>query len=333
MFRVQQLAFKHLGARHPHKGQSTRTAAASGVERKTSRMVLSLSLRMDMMLLCLAVRVASGTWVGDTWLPPNGRLFTVREIQEVHGDRDTLVIGDSLGRRLTSTLAYVLRDQSQGDVTSKAVDEAADGSYVRGHANTSYSVPRIHGNGTRVLDYQWAPCADDAAKVAQSLNMAERPKYSLVIVCIGIHDALGYCCATQRGSACHKGAFNDTQVTERMLVGAHGTLSALAGTPQSWESSPVVLWRTTPYADCSVSCFGFKGGMDSIVNTIAARLNTHVLTHHPPSVHVSDVAKHVNAKSQGREREAGDQAAHYNNIVRMVTIQCLTHKLAQVAEY
>ena len=56
-------------------------------------------------------------WVGDTWLPPNGKLYSINDIQETFKDKHVLVVGDSLSRRLTSTMAMVLSNNETEELS------------------------------------------------------------------------------------------------------------------------------------------------------------------------------------------------------------------------
>jgi len=246
-------------------------------------------------------------WIGDSWIPPNGEILTVSQIQKIHGDRDTLVMGDSLARRFTSTLALVLKNRGGKDLSNTAVDNKhllGKG----GHGAYSYAIPKLDGNGTRLLDFRWAPLARDVARVAEQLRKQPHSTYSLLIVCIGIHDAeVGLSLPGPMRSI--KEILRDTQ-------------AALAALAAAWGGNqhPTVVWRTTPYRD------GNHHDATEI-NQRTNQMNMDVLRNHPAGVHVSNAAMHINPKSQGVEREGGDTPEHFNNIIRWVEIQCITHKL------
>jgi hypothetical protein len=247
---------------------------------------------MRQWLLLLIAEPTCCTWVGDSWLPPNGKVFTISEIQQIHGDGDTLVIGDSLARRFTSTLALVLQDQTNADLPGTDVDNRAALMHG-GHDKYSYAIPKLAGNDTRLLDFQWAPLARDITKFTLKSSRMLR-EYSKLIVCIGVHDA--------EAKSSVEEFLRDTLAAVAAVAAAH----------------PLVVWRTTPYRD---------GGAQSEINQRVKQLNTWVLHNHPAAVHVSNAAKQINPKSQGAERERGDSPEHYNNIIRWVEIQCITHTL------
>jgi hypothetical protein len=79
-----------------------------------------------------------------------------------------------------------------------------------------------------------------------------------------------------------------------------------------------IIWRTTPYSDY---------GLESVQNMRIKQINQHVMHNHPKHIHISNAAKHLNPKSHGAERESGDSKDHFNNIGRMVQIQCITHTI------
>jgi len=252
-------------------------------------------------------------WVGDSWIPPNGEILTVSQIQSIHGDRDTLVLGDSLARRFTSTLAQVLQDRGGGGLLDADVDNQT--LLGRGgHGTYSYTIPKLGGNGTRLLDYRWTPLARDVTKFVEQLRKQPHPTYSLLIVCIGIHDAeAGLALGGPKSSV------------EEFLRDTQAALAALAALAAAWGGGhhPTAVWRTTPYRDGN-----HRDATE--INQRAAQMNADVLRNHPASVHVSNAAKQINPKSQGAEREGGDSPEHFNNIIRWVEIQCITHKLKQL---
>lgn len=119
-------------------------------------------------------------WVGDVWLPPSGKLYTIPEIQHTFENRNVLIMGDSLSRRLTSTLALILNDKDMSDLLNTEVDNPKKLG-VGGHGHKEWLVPSGR------LKYQWAPHALDVASYVNKTNLQN---FTDIIVAIGIHDAL-----------------------------------------------------------------------------------------------------------------------------------------------
>ena len=139
---------------------------------------------VGVLLLATTARLVIATqrsllWVGDVWIPPNGKLYTIDEIQKTFERRRVLVLGDSLARRFTASLALILGDVGSNDLLDSDVDQASRlGRGGHGH----YDWPVLSGR----LRYQWTPRARD---VASYVHKADLSDYTDVIVAIGVHDA------------------------------------------------------------------------------------------------------------------------------------------------
>ena len=229
-------------------------------------------------------------WVGDVWLPPNGRMYTIKEIQHTFHKRRLLIIGDSLARRLTSTLALILN----GDTSSDLLDNEVDNEVTLGvghHDEKKWDVP------SGQLVFKWAPHARD---VESYLTKAmESFGYSDVIVAIGVHDAE-----------------KPTTSTEQDLQKALDSLRLLH------ELGVNILWRTTPLIDDPK-----HPDTTNEVNRRINRINSFVLKVLPPHIGIVDISSTLANKSLGMDRLKGNSAEHFSNIARVVQIQTITHEL------
>lgn len=241
-------------------------------------------------LLTIACLVAATprqlTWVGDVWLPPNGKIYSILEIQHTFEKRRVLVIGDSLSRRLTASLAQILNDKDGTDL----LDSVTDNRGIRGrggHGQYEWNVPsgRLH--------YQWAPHAKDVASFVRHSDLSD---YTDVVVAIGVHDA--------------EEPPSSIQGDVRRALDALKTLKRTN-----------VIWRTAPRMDNPRN-----PKLTQDVNARLRRMNSIVLNADAPHVRVIDVATILDPKSVGKERLKGDSNEHFGNIARMVEIQTITHE-------
>ena len=226
-------------------------------------------------------------WIGDVWLPPSGKIYSILEIQQTFEKRRVLVIGDSLSRRLTASLAQILNDKDGTDLLDSVMDNH-EMLGRGGHRQYEWNVPsgRLH--------YQWAPHAND---VASHVRQSDLSDYTDVVVAIGVHDA-------ERPPTSI-----DSDV--RRALDALNTLIRTN-----------VIWRTAPRMDNPRDP---KWTHD--VNARLRRINSIVLNADAPHVRVIDVATILDLKSVGKERLKGDSNEHFGNIARMVEIQTITRAL------
>ena len=150
--------------------------------------------------------------MGDTWIPPNGKLYTVPEIHQVFSDRRVLIIGDSLARRLTATLATVLAIESNADLLDSDIDNKSTLGYG-GHGSAEYNQGRLR--------FQWAPFARDVANLGHRDDLA---RFSTVVVALGVHDA--------------------EEPNPNVMRDFKSALAALEA-----SSPPEIVWRTAPFMD------------------------------------------------------------------------------------
>jgi len=111
-------------------------------------------------------------WIGDTWLPPNGILFSTLEIRNKLKDKNVLIIGDSLARRFTATLSTIVESETN-DISTGIIDERQ--TLGKGGHNMAKWSER--------LEFRWAPHASDICNV----NIPSQ--ITTIVVAIGIHDA------------------------------------------------------------------------------------------------------------------------------------------------
>ena len=232
-------------------------------------------------------------WVGDVWIPPGGKLYTVIEIQKTFERRRVIILGDSLARRLTASIALILNDEGNKDLLDSEIDEGTR--LLRGgHNHYNWPIP----SGSSRLDYQWTPRARDVASYVRQTNLSD---YTDILVFIGVHDA-------EKPSSVR---FEDD------IKSAMNALQASAAS---------VVWLTAPNMDNP-----HDPNQTTVVNARLRDFNSVVLRAGAPNVCVINVAATLAKKSVGKERLKGDTPEHFGNIARMVEIQTITHQFSQIA--
>jgi hypothetical protein len=64
---------------------------------------------MTTMLTSTSSRNKTGSWIGNSWIPPPGwRLFSAKKMLDLYKDKTVLFMGDSMARRLAVTLYETL---------------------------------------------------------------------------------------------------------------------------------------------------------------------------------------------------------------------------------
>lgn len=268
--------------------------------------------------------LASAMWVGDVWIPPNGRLFTVREIQHIFSSHNTLILGDSLGRRFTANLASILLDRTGADLFDNVMDEARllkEG----GHGLATHIIPDALDSGrASSLVFSWAPTVkavtEEAGLLLSNRKYQKHPP-TLIIVLVGVHDAQRY---NEGGMFINDDGNVSLSITFSSKVLVESMFDTLVNV--SKVRNATVLFRTTPHLDTVDRNESMMKSWDD-ANTRVDAFNRYLLKTSPPRVHMVDAAKFINVRAVGKDRIKGDSRQHYGNIIRMLEIQCITHKL------
>lgn len=246
-----------------------------------------------------------GFWEGDFWIPPDGQIFDMRQMFDILKDRQLLVYGDSLGRRMCSTLAFLLQkyqDNIVDDISAADIDaDAATSLQTVGHGSHTYEVQ------TKGLRYEWSPLLANVESKSCSVENPIDPAVSDVVVDIGIHDA-------ERSIEGRDKEYRYQQYVN----GTQNALTCLTRDPQRR-----VFWRTAPYA--------YFGGSDSERNhTSRVDSETHMFNHAAKTVCarftqcvIVDAELLLRHKSVGADRLAGDSPEHFGSVARLAMIQLL----------
>lgn len=252
-----------------------------------------------------------GYWEGDFWIPPGGKIYDMQEMLNLLKPRNVLVYGDSLGRRMSSTLAFLLQKyhgNSPDDISGAEIDQdASDSMKVTGHGNHAYDTP-IKG-----LVFEWSPQLEHVHEKSCAVEHAVSPAVTDVIIDIGIHDS-------ERSWA---GRNSSAYRYEEYMNGTHNALTCLTR-----GSKRKVFWRTAPYA--------YFGGTPAGRNqTARIELETQLFNRAARTVCarfaqcvIVDAELLLRHKSVGADRLAGDSPEHFGSVARLAMIQLLLRAMA-----
>jgi hypothetical protein len=237
-----------------------------------------------------------GMWEGDFWIPPSGKLYGLAEMFEILEHKHVLVIGDSLGRRMTSTMAFLLAKYQDGveDLSAHAVDVDAKQSIGKvGHGDYDFNV------STAGLRFEWGPKLQHV--VNKSCRAVEVSPVTDVLIDIGIHDSEG----PPPGNSSIRYNFYH-----------HGISTALTCLSKKNYS---VFWRTAPYAD-------FGSGRQNM--TVKVQTETQMFNQAArescknfPRCVLVDAELLLRHRSFDADRLAGDSSEHFGSLARLSMVQ------------
>lgn len=255
-----------------------------------------------------------GFWEGDFWIPPNGQIYDMQMMFDILKDRQILVFGDSLGRRMSSSLTFLLQKyhgDTEEDISAAEIDKDATVSMqIIGHGNHVFEVP------IRGLTFEWSPLLANVVEKSCAVEHPVSPTVSDVVIDIGIHDS-------ERPLA----GRNIKQLRyEEYLNGTHSALTCLTRAPQRR-----VFWRTAPYA--------YFGGTDvDRIRTMVIEEETQIFNRAArtacsrfPRCTIVDAELLLRHKSVGPDRLAGDSPEHFGSVARLAMIQLLLRAMKLTA--
>jgi hypothetical protein len=238
-------------------------------------------------------------------------MYTLQNMHTLLAERRILVIGDSLGRRASSTLAFLLEKFARGDnedVSVAALDRDADNSYFHVGFN-----PHEYNVSTKGLHFRWAPMFHSLSKVLCAHDAKENGLRGVsdVVIFAGFHDSASIFWP------------NTTSIIldSRKRYEFHAqTIDNVLNCIHESNSDARVFWRTAPYA-----YFNYSTGHTAAVNNEVQQVNkfarAECLNHSYCTL--VDAEKLLRHKSVGAERIAGDTGAHYGSLARLAVIQLL----------
>ncbi len=306
------------------------------------------------------------TWYGNQWIPPPGvPLYTREEIREVFSQFDTLWIGDSTARRAYAT-TFALMNSTNSSISVSDLNkyEVIDVNkyFFRGMVDEdSCTTQRARANeflqpgmvnmwtnaslcrrvGKRSFDYIRTECLKELSDISRLHS--EMKRYSLVIIGMGIHDALKpQQCALGTESSNTSMAKNvrvaltPYQNLEKQAINGWQAALQIADTmkhSKANDTSPTaVLWRT--------SGFDSKGGQSVTERVLYLNhLSSDFLQNKSITPELSngtlalvDWGASIYPRSLPPNKIEGDLSAHYGLEARMLMAQMTTQQLRIILE-
>lgn len=257
-----------------------------------------------------------GEWHGDFWVPPF-RPYTTREAQIITNGTSLLIIGDSLGRRLTAATAHFLLAEG-GHESNSDVQEGQAFLNRGSHNHYAWKSVSPHLLVSR-LDFVWAPLAHDtlnftSAMDANSVDHSELLN-SVFIVCIGTHDAN------------HRDKSGD--LTQQALAAANHVLQSLR---YARDAGHTVIWRTQPRLTRRKSDEEKRNHFTEIMNSAiqeGLRQECGIFTLDFDSV----IRDHDRGSLEELIDLAGDSENHFNNLGRQIEVQLLIRLLDRITHH
>lgn len=283
----------------------------------------SIHLLLSVLLLLYNSSCSHGesSWFHDMWLPSHGVLYGLEVIKDTFYGKCTLVIGDSLARRLTGTIyAIMTHPFHEGSNSELELHDQEIDRYIWHGGHSAYTYYFKHSNHARAgdtcLKFIWAPLLSDINdQHMHSMN------FTHCIVSLGIHDMEEFRLDVNR----IRQQLNDT-----------------------WDvllrpSDLCVLWRSTPYAymttndtrrqsffeavDRNVDAFNVEAR--NMFNAKRAMLEYNNTMYHTDHCLPSfiEYEQSIHSRELGDARLSGDTPEHLSNLARVVLLQEVVYTL------
>lgn len=311
-------------------------------------------------------------WYGNQWLPPAGvPMFTKEDMREAFSQFDTLWIGDSTTRRAYGTIFALvnstnssisvddLNNQRVIDVNKfhfqgKIDEDSCTKQRAIAHDNLQPGMVNIWTNaslcrrvGERAFDYIRTECLKELSDIAR--HTWELKRYSLIIIGMGIHDAIKpHFCATPRPrpgaikrhntSSLPVNASKEQRLyhilNRQANIGWESALEmadTLEEVHKEDESPTAVLWRTS----------GFDSDGKKLTNDLVLYLNQLSVDFAENATFYNSSSKNstltlvdwggaVYPRSLPPHKIRGDISAHYGLEARLLMAQMTTQQLLKI---
>ena len=177
-------------------------------------------------------------WVGGVWIPkPGWKMYTPHEIALQFNQpepRRILILGDSLGRRLTATLAAIIEVSStdNDNVNNNQIAGSLPSSLVENKQLLNFGAHKSVSYLNERITFQWNPTVVNLLTTLKNLDLSTANTFTDLLICIGIHDSMEQV----------DDVFFDMNVLKQMLEESLELLNKIA-----IDHNIRVIWRTTPY--------------------------------------------------------------------------------------
>ena len=147
----------------------------------------------------------------------------------IYRTRNCLILGDSLGRRLSATLATLLLVGSETGTLESFPNTLMEDKHVLGlghHKGIAFALPE----GTGHLTFKWTPLLVDlrAQLTAIDTNVSTTNKYTDIVICVGTHDS--------------QELITELETIQKSIQDILQLVDKIAR-----EQNIRVIWRTAPY--------------------------------------------------------------------------------------
>lgn len=267
---------------------------------------------------CTAPIPQSGSWIGDTWIPPEPwKLFSAYQIRRIFRDRSVLWVGDSTTRRAATTLYTLLNSTSEPSnsdldskemlgVNKKEITEPCD------RNTTSTYTPTLcrpmPGNAEKDYIVYRAFCYSDVElMINDELSGVGTltKKADTLVVGLGVwYAARPIECADRRDKY---EVLNDTLRSITKLAQARPDLT--------------IVWRSSGYSDSHAR---------EVLDEINQRSRAFIENSQVNNLKYLDWAAAVESRSFGDSRISGDISTHYGLQPRLVLAQMIANTLKDV---
>ncbi|GMI42502.1 hypothetical protein TrCOL_g5172 [Triparma columacea] len=241
-----------------------------------------------------------GQWLGNTYVPATGRMFSSPEISSIFDGRCVVLLGDSLTRRLAATLSIFLGAQHSSSDTDVHWKDLNDGKLLSAgfHSKYNYNVT------IPCLSFKWAPSVTDVENYLIMIGENEEGwnDYTDIIIGIGVHDAVHM----------EQGLIEEGLVRVFDLLSNNERLGEMD-----------IVWRTAPYAGGKPKSANPTNEKVRLLNSYARREFGKV----GENVRMLDLEAIMETKSWGDDRVGvdGDTVNHFSVEARVAFIQALVN--------
>ncbi|GAX14364.1 hypothetical protein FisN_11Hh179 [Fistulifera solaris] len=274
-------------------------------------------------------RTMTGTWIGNTWVPPTGwKYHTPNELRQFYSGKRILWVGDSTGRRTAMNL-YALLDWKNSSFLADELSSPnlIDAAKKGPHECNKWIEANFRPNNCRTVNftseeegehiYVKAVCHTDVERFLQT-ELEGRANITadidVIIVAIGIWDVI-------RPQACRKGLQN------RTLVEMVSDLVELTNELQI-TTGKVVIWRTSGYSEQQEHIINKTSTLNNVtMNKLDQVRVNNTLNGLPNRFNYVNWGGAVLARSRPGERIRGDMKPHYGLEPRHVLIEMITNLL------
>jgi hypothetical protein len=275
-----------------------------------------------------------GSWIGNTWIPPNGwKYYSVDELIDFYGERSLLWIGDSTGWGASRTLFEILVGKTgskflasskvvlPGKRLSKGFPCTAFG-YTRDEHPESFCRAMPHGKPDRHFLFSRINTLAELERflldeIAGKTNMTKN--VDLIVVSLGIWEFMRpHDCKDRSGK----------NRTTNLLV--HDTIALL----EQFQSSKTIVWRTSGFGledSLNVTLSMNEKAMDLIDSFSMAR-QQQSSTNAVSNLTFIDWGGALLTRSFGDDRIEGDMVPHYGVEARHAALQMITNQVAGMQE-